>query len=122
MINVPQTQLLCFCRAILSPAKIIILDEATSSLDSELGNQEFQSRANVVDNLIGKLLNTALYDRTVLSIVHHLHTIQMYDKVLVMSKGKVIEWGPTEELLKKKNGILRTMVIYPKAVFLIHLR
>lgn len=87
-----QKQLLCIARAILASSYILILDEATSSVDTRT-ELEIQ---NAMDNL--------MKGRTSFIIAHRLSTIKNADKILVMDKGNIIEQGNHEELLAK-NGL-----------------
>ncbi|TFG03109.1 MAG: ABC transporter ATP-binding protein [Promethearchaeota archaeon] len=87
-----QRQLIAFARAIISDPPILILDEATSSIDpySEL--------------LIQKALETLLKGRTSISIAHRLSTIINSDRIVVLNKGRIIEEGTHQELVKL-NGL-----------------
>lgn len=87
-----QKQLLCIARAILADPKILILDEATSSVDTRT-ELEIQS---AMDNL--------MKGRTSFIIAHRLSTIKNADKILVMDKGDIVEQGTHKELLAK-NGL-----------------
>lgn len=86
-----QKQLLTIARAILANKPILILDEATSNVDTR------------TEILIGKAMNNLMKGRTSFVIAHRLSTIKNADLILVMDKGKVIEQGTHQELLKK-NG------------------
>ena len=90
-ISFGQRQLLSFLRAYLSDPKILILDEATSSIDPES------------EKLIQKATEKITQNRTSIIIAHRLSTIEKADKILVMDSGKVVEEGKHEELLVK-NG------------------
>lgn len=92
-----QRQRVAIARAILKNPKILILDEATSSLDS-------QSEL-LVQNALEKLMK----DRTSLVIAHRLSTIQNADKILVLQNGQLIESGSHEELLQKENGLYKDL-------------
>lgn len=87
-LSLGQRQLLCFVRAKVYDPKILILDEATSSIDSES------------EELISKACERMMKDRTSIVIAHRLSTIQSADKILVMHKGRIVETGTHEELLK----------------------
>ena len=83
-----EKQRLSIARAFLKNSKIILLDEATSSLDSE------------TEEKIQKALNKLIYNKTTVVIAHRLSTILNSDKIYVMDKGKVLDSGNHEELLK----------------------
>lgn len=87
MLSVGQRQLLSFLRAYVSDPSVLILDEATSSIDT-------QSEA-----LIQKAIEKITKGRTSVVIAHRLATIKAADKILVMDKGRVVEEGKHEELL-----------------------
>lgn len=82
-----QRQRLSIARALLRNSPILILDEATSSLDTE------------GERLVQKAINTLIQNRTVLVVAHRLSTIQHADTILVLENGKIIEQGKHEELL-----------------------
>ena len=90
-LSVGQKQLISFARAILRNPKIMILDEATSSIDTK------------TESDIQKALNTILKDRTSIMIAHRLSTIVDADRIIVMSDGKIIEEGNHIELINKKG-------------------
>ena len=92
-----QRQLICFIRAIAYNPTVIVLDEATSSVDSE------------TEYLVGQALKVLLKNRTSLIIAHRLSTIQHSDIILVMHKGEIRESGTHRSLLKKDNGIYRRL-------------
>ena len=86
-----QKQLLTIARAILADPKILILDEATSSVDTR------------TELLIQKAMDNLMKDRTSFVIAHRLSTIRDADLILVMNKGDIVEQGNHKELMKK-NG------------------
>lgn len=88
-ISLGQRQLLSFLRAYLSNPKILILDEATSSIDPES------------EKLIQKATEKITKNRTSIIIAHRLSTIVNADKILVMDNGKIVEEGKHTELLEK---------------------
>lgn len=86
-----QRQLLAFARALASDPKILILDEATSNIDTE------------TEKLIQDALKKIIEGRTSIIIAHRLSTIQDVDTLYVLHKGKIIEKGNHQELLRKKG-------------------
>ena len=86
-----QKQLLCIARVMLSKPPILILDEATSSIDTR------------TEIYIQKAFDELMKGRTSFIVAHRLSTIKEADKIIVMNKGKIIEQGNHEELLKN-NG------------------
>ena len=86
-----QRQRLAIARAILADPKIIILDEATSSLDTES------------ESLIQKSLSELVKDRTTIVIAHRLSTIKKADQILVIEAGKIAERGTHDELIAKQG-------------------
>ncbi len=88
-----QRQRVAIARALLKDAPILVLDEATSALDSRS------------EKLIQQALWRLMKDRTALVIAHRLSTIQRMDRIAVMDKGKIVQLGTHEELLKDKKGI-----------------
>ena len=95
-ISLGQRQLLSFLRAYLSDPKILILDEATSSIDHES------------EKLIQKATEKITKNRTSIIIAHRLSTIENADKIIVMEHGKIVEEGKHQELLDK-NGYYSTL-------------
>jgi len=88
-----ERQRVAIARAILKNAPILVLDEATSSLDSES------------ELLIQDALDKLMKEKTVIVIAHRLSTIRKMDRIITVDDGRVIEDGSHEELLKKKDGV-----------------
>lgn len=87
-----EKQRIAIARAVLRDSPILILDEATSSLDSE--SEYFVAKA--INNLLGK--------RTVIAIAHRLSTLKEMDRIVYLENGKIVEEGTFEELINKKRG------------------
>ena len=87
-----QRQLLSFARVLLYNPKIVILDEATASIDSES------------EQMIQQALNYLLQGRTSIIIAHRLSTIKKANAIMVLDKGVIVEKGSHEELLKKQGA------------------
>ena len=91
LLSVGQKQLVSFARALAFDPKILILDEATSSVDTE------------TELIIQRATETLMKGRTSLIIAHRLSTIKQVDKIVVIHKGEIREIGNHEELLKKRG-------------------
>ncbi|KAI3321698.1 P-loop containing nucleoside triphosphate hydrolase protein [Xylariaceae sp. AK1471] len=90
-----QRQLLCLARAMLKDPKVLVMDEATASIDYNTDSK--------IQETIREL------DTTIITIAHRLATIADYDKVLVLDHGAVVEYDHPHELLKKETGTFRSM-------------
>jgi ABC-type multidrug transport system fused ATPase/permease subunit len=86
-----QRQLIAFARAFLADPAVLILDEATSSLDIPS------------ERLVQRALRTVLADRTALIIAHRLSTVEIADRVIVLEHGRVVEDGPPNELIDSQG-------------------
>ena len=80
-------QLLCVARAILRKSKIIILDEATSSVDQK------------TEDIITNAVDTMFKDSTVITIAHRINTVKSCDRVVIMNNGEIVEVGKPDELI-----------------------
>jgi ATP-binding cassette subfamily B protein len=91
-----ERQLLAFARVLAADPEVLVLDEATASIDTE------------TERLIQDGLEKLMVDRTAILIAHRLQTIQQANKILVLQSGKVIEYGTQAELLELK-GLYQTL-------------
>ncbi|RUW43633.1 ATP-binding cassette domain-containing protein, partial [Mesorhizobium sp. M8A.F.Ca.ET.021.01.1.1] len=92
-----ERQRVAIARAFLADARILILDEATSSLDSES------------EVLIQQAMERLMVGRTTLVIAHRLSTVRALDRLLVFDRGKIVEEGSHDELIRLKGGIYRRL-------------
>ncbi|MFH0767651.1 MAG: ABC transporter ATP-binding protein [Bacillota bacterium] len=92
LLSVGQKQLISFARAVLADPRILILDEATSSIDSES------------EIVIQNATNMLLHDRTSIIVAHRLSTIVSADVIVMLDMGEIIEMGSHEELLAKRGA------------------
>ncbi|XP_073087926.1 multidrug resistance-associated protein 1-like isoform X2 [Manis javanica] len=90
-LSVGQRQLICLARALLRKTKILILDEATASIDFE------------TDNLVQTTIRKEFSDCTILTIAHRLHSIINSDRVLVLGHGRIIEFETPQNLIHQKG-------------------
>jgi len=97
MLSSGQRQLIAFLRAYVSKPSILILDEATSSIDT------------YSEELIQKATETITKGRTSIVIAHRLATIINADKIIVMDKGQIVEYGNHVELINKPNGFYKNL-------------
>ncbi|PJB11992.1 MAG: antibiotic ABC transporter ATP-binding protein [Flavobacteriales bacterium CG_4_9_14_3_um_filter_40_17] len=97
MLSAGQRQLIAFLRAYITNPGILVLDEATSSIDS------------YSEQLLQDATKKITKGRTSIIIAHRLATIKKADRILVMDKGELVETGTHKELLKKENGYYRKL-------------
>ena len=91
-LSIGQRQLIAFARTMLSAPKILILDEATSSIDTQ------------TEVLVQQGIEHLLAGRTSFVIAHRLSTIKKADRIFVIDRGKIVEEGNSEELLQRKGA------------------
>uniref|UniRef100_A0A7S4N2C3 ABC transporter domain-containing protein n=1 Tax=Odontella aurita TaxID=265563 RepID=A0A7S4N2C3_9STRA len=96
--SVGERQLLCLARAILAKPKLLVLDEATASVDRD------------TDAFIQRMLRSKFEDTTLLTVAHRLDTIMDYDTILVMSGGRAVEFGSPGMLLRDEDGVFSELV------------
>ncbi|KAF8412824.1 hypothetical protein HHK36_000795 [Tetracentron sinense] len=96
--SVGQRQLFCLGRALLKKSSILVLDEATASVDS------------ATDGEIQKIISQEFKDRTVLTIAHRIHTVIDSDLVLVLSEGRVAEYDTPAKLLEREDSFFSKLI------------
>ena len=93
-----QRQLLCLARAMLRHSRVLVMDEATANVDMES------------DQLIQKAIRKDFTESTIITVAHRLNTVIDYDKVLVLDRGRVVEYGAPYDLLQNRDGVFSQMV------------
>ncbi|XP_077424342.1 ATP-binding cassette sub-family C member 8 isoform X4 [Vanacampus margaritifer] len=93
-----QRQLFCLARAFVRKSSILIMDEATASIDM------------ATESILQKVVMTAFADRTVVTIAHRVHTILNADLVIVMKRGVILEYDEPQALLAKEDSIFASFV------------
>ncbi|KAL7125988.1 hypothetical protein ABFS83_14G154400 [Erythranthe nasuta] len=96
--SVGQRQLFCLGRALLKKSSILVLDEATASVDS------------ATDGVIQKVISGEFEDRTVVTIAHRIHTVIDSDLVLVLSDGRIAEYDSPAKLLERENSFFSKLI------------
>uniref|UniRef100_A0A672TU44 Multidrug resistance-associated protein 1-like n=1 Tax=Strigops habroptila TaxID=2489341 RepID=A0A672TU44_STRHB len=91
-LSVGQRQLVCLARALLRKTKILVLDEATASVDME------------TDNLVQSTIKREFHNCTILTIAHRLHTVMDSERVLVLDTGRILEYDTPHNLLQRKGA------------------
>jgi len=92
-----QRQRIAIARAFLKKSPVLILDEATSSLDSES------------EQAIQDALEELMHGKTVIAVAHRLSTLKSMDRIIIIENGKIVEDGVPDQLLKNKNGVFKRM-------------
>uniref|UniRef100_A0A8C7JJ58 ATP-binding cassette, sub-family C (CFTR/MRP), member 8 n=1 Tax=Oncorhynchus kisutch TaxID=8019 RepID=A0A8C7JJ58_ONCKI len=93
-----QRQLFCLARAFVRKSSILIMDEATASIDM------------ATESILQKVVMTAFADRTVVTIAHRVHTILKADLVIVMKRGLILEYDRPQALLEKEDSVFASFV------------
>ncbi|KAG0377306.1 hypothetical protein BGX24_006350 [Mortierella sp. AD032] len=109
-LSVGQRQLVCLSRALLAKSKVVVLDEATASVDM------------ATDALIQKAIRIDFAHSTVVTVAHRINTIIDYDRILVMHQGQVAEYDTPRSLLDNPNSVFSSMVAETGAQNATHLR
>ncbi|KAG4234548.1 Canalicular multispecific organic anion transporter 1 [Phytophthora cactorum] len=91
--SVGERQMLCMARALLTRSRIVVMDEATASIDHE------------TEKKLQQMINRDFQDATVLTIAHRLGTVLDSDRILVLRDGRVVEFDSPRELAKNPNGV-----------------
>jgi subfamily B ATP-binding cassette protein MsbA len=97
MLSGGQRQLIAFLRAYVSKPALLVLDEATSSVDTD------------AERLIQNATEQVTKGKTAIVIAHRLVTVQRADKIIVLDKGNIVEMGTHKQLLRKKEGYYRNL-------------
>ncbi|MED6281585.1 ATP-binding cassette sub- C member 8 [Characodon lateralis] len=93
-----QRQLFCLARAFVRKSSILIMDEATASIDM------------ATESILQKVVMTSFADRTVVTIAHRVHTILSADLVIVMKRGIILEYDRPQALLDREDSIFTSFV------------
>jgi len=96
-LSVGTRQLMCLARAVLRKSRILVMDEATASVDFE------------TDNMIQRTIRKEFMNVTVLTIAHRINTIIDYNRVVVLDNGKVVECDTPQNLLQDKSSIFYSL-------------
>lgn len=96
--SIGQKQLVCMARALLRNNKVLVLDEATANVD------------NHTDEMIQKTIRKSFSNCTVLTIAHRVNTILDYDRIIVMSDGKIVENDTPSRLFQISGGYFQQLV------------
>jgi ATP-binding cassette subfamily C (CFTR/MRP) protein 1 len=101
-LSVGEKQLICITRAILRKTKIIVMDEATSSIDYK------------TEEMIQKAINELLNNSTFITIAHRIKTIINYDRIMVLDNGQIVNFDVPQNLLNDKNSLFYEL--YSKSI------
>ena len=92
-LSVGEKQLICIVRAILRKSKIIVMDEATASIDYQ------------TEEIIQKAINELLKKSTILTIAHRIKTIINCDRIITLDNGSIVDFDTPKKLLENKQGL-----------------
>jgi ATP-binding cassette subfamily C (CFTR/MRP) protein 1 len=92
-----QRQLFCFARAMLRSSKVLIIDEATASVDLQ------------TDQLMQKIISEHFTDCTIIAVAHRLQTIRNFDRIVVFENGRIIEYGEPDALLADEGSKFKAL-------------
>ncbi|KAF9430749.1 hypothetical protein BGZ76_000723 [Entomortierella beljakovae] len=109
-LSVGQRQLVCLSRALLAKSKVVVLDEATASVDM------------ATDSLIQKAIRIDFAQSTVITVAHRINTIIDYDRILVMHQGQVAEYDTPRNLLSNPDSVFSSMIAETGSQNASHLR
>ena len=93
-----EQQLICFARSMLKNSKIVLLDEATSSIDLK------------TEATIQKCIESEFSNCTMLIIAHRIQTVMECDRIIVMEQGEIVEVGPPQELMRNEGSFFKDVV------------
>ena len=96
-LSLGEKQLICFARAILRKSTVVLLDEATASVDHK------------TEQMIQDVIDNVFEDCTLITIAHRIQTVRKCDKVIVMDNGRVVEFDTVDNLLRKDNGMFKLL-------------
>ncbi|KAJ7872435.1 P-loop containing nucleoside triphosphate hydrolase protein, partial [Mycena leptocephala] len=96
-LSIGERSLLSLARALVKDSRVVILDEATASVDLEM------------DNNIQRTIQTQFKDRTLICIAHRLRTILSYDRILVLDAGKIVEFDTPLNLFNRNESLFRSL-------------
>ena len=88
-----EKQLLNITRSLLNPKRIVLIDEATASIDFE------------TDDLMQKVIKKQFADKTVLTIAHRINTVISSDRILVLNNGRIVEFDSPQRLLQNPDSV-----------------
>lgn len=101
-LSIGHRQLICLARALLRRTSILVLDEATATIDLETDQ--------LVQSTLRNLTTTTTTPTTVLTIAHRIETVLDYDRILVMDGGEVVEYDAPATLLRSPTSALSTLL------------